>query len=85
MSRPEDYQDAIQVLNCAHGHDPTDRTVHRALAERHYMKAAQMWSRRNHALALEATRSALKFDPKHEHARRLFEKLMEAGPDKPPG
>src|SRR5262249_2911814 len=35
MHEPDQYEDSIKLLLCAHSHDRTDKSVHRALAARH--------------------------------------------------
>jgi len=76
LSRPEQYDDAIHILHCAYGHDQTDRTIHKALAERHYMHARAMQRLNNPARALEAARQALTFEPRHVEANELLSELM---------
>lgn len=76
LSRPEQYEDAIHILHCAYGHDQTDRTIHKALAERHYMHAQAMQRLNNPYRALEAARQALTFEPKHMQANELLTQLI---------
>lgn len=85
MTRPEEFDAAITVLSCAHRHDQTDRTIHRALAERHYMHAVAMRERNNISRAIDLADIALRFDPKHAGANALIEELSaiaRGGPQK---
>jgi hypothetical protein len=75
LDRPEQYEQAVQLLACAHRHDATDRTIHRALAERHYRHAVTMKHLNNFERALAGARSALSYDPKHDGANQLLEQL----------
>jgi hypothetical protein len=77
LDRPEEYDTAITILKCAHGHDQTDRLVHKALAERHYMHAVAMRNLNNVSSALSIGNIALSFDPKHDGANRLMEELTK--------
>ena len=82
LNQPDQYDAAIKILSCAHGHDQTDRTIHKAFAERHHMQAVAMLKLNNPERALEATRSALTFDPKHGQANELLAELLR--PDETP-
>jgi tetratricopeptide (TPR) repeat protein len=75
MDRVEEYADALHILRCAHGHDQTNREIHRALAQRHYLQAVAMRRLNNYALANEALQAALSFDPKHAEANELRKEL----------
>jgi hypothetical protein len=75
MNRVEQYDAALQILNCAHGHDQTNKDIHRALAERHFMHALAMRRLNNYQLAREAAITALTFDPKHGEANALHKEL----------
>jgi tetratricopeptide (TPR) repeat protein len=75
LDGPEDYSHAIKLLQCAHGHDQTDRMIHRALAERHFKHAVLLRNLNNENAALDTVNQALSFDPKHADARRLLEEL----------
>ncbi len=77
LDRPEEYDAAITILKCAHNHDQTDRSVHKALAERHYAHAVAMRNLNNISSALSITNMALSFDPKHVGANRLLEELTK--------
>jgi tetratricopeptide (TPR) repeat protein len=84
LGTAEQYEDAIRILTCAYNHDQTDRSVHKALAERHYMHAAAMLKLNNFDRALEAAKTALTFDPKHVQANELAAELLRPevpGPD----
>src|SRR5258705_11616517 len=78
LHEPDQYEDAIKLLMCAHSHDRTDKSVHRALAARHYMHARAMHERNDEAAALEAVNDALRFDPKHQEAVALLVQLKSA-------
>jgi actin-like ATPase involved in cell morphogenesis len=77
MDKPEQYSDAIQTLMCAHSHDQTDKSVHQALAARHYQQAQAM-EKQDPKSAMVAVNEALRFDPKHQHALAMFEILAKA-------
>jgi tetratricopeptide (TPR) repeat protein len=76
LSAPEQYEDAIRILTCAYSHDQTDRTVHKAMSERHYLHATAMFKLSNFDRALEAAQKALEFDPKHVQANELLAELQ---------
>jgi tetratricopeptide (TPR) repeat protein len=78
MNRVEQYDAALQILNCAHGHDQTNKEIHRALAERHFIHALAMRRLNNYQLACEAAMTALTFDPKHAAANALHIELTTA-------
>lgn len=80
LDRPEEYETAIRILKCAHGHDQTDRLIHKALAERHYAHAVAMRNLNNLSKALSITNLALSFDPKHPAANRLLDELTSGTP-----
>ena len=75
LSEPEQYDDAIRILMCAHTHDQTDRGVHQALAARHYGHALAMHAAADDAAAREAVLEALRFDPKSPQALALSDEL----------
>jgi tetratricopeptide (TPR) repeat protein len=75
MNRVEQYDAALQILTCAHGHDQTNKEIHRALAERHFIHAVAMRRLNNYQLAREAAMTALAFDPKHVAANALHTEL----------
>lgn len=75
MNQPEDYERSLQVLRCAHKHDQTDRSVHKAIAERHLIHAVAMGKRGNMAKALESVQAGLTFEPKHPELNRLLREL----------
>ena len=75
--RPEEYDNAVHVLMCARDHDPTDRSVHEALGERHYLHAVAMRQQNDKVQALAATNLALANAPKHPGANRLLQELTE--------
>jgi tetratricopeptide (TPR) repeat protein len=77
MDRPEQYEDAINVLLCAYGHDQTDRSIHKALAERHNMHAIAMRKLNNLSKAYEIVNTALTYDPKHAGANKLLQELTD--------
>src|SRR5262249_2607359 len=76
MSSPEQYSDAIETLMCAHSHDQTDKSVHRALAARHLQHAEAMQEQDPNS-AMAAIKEALRYDPKHEGALALFGELAK--------
>jgi hypothetical protein len=76
MDKPEEYETAVQILGCAHSHDQTDRTIHQALSQRHFLHALAMKRLNNLSKALDVAQLALSFDPKHREANELLEKLM---------
>ena len=78
MHEPDQYEDSIKLLLCAHSHDRTDKSVHRALAARHYMHAQAMHERNDEAAAMEAVNEALRFDPKHQEAQDLLGQIKNA-------
>lgn len=75
LDKPEEYEDSLRILRCAHNHDQTDRSIHRAIAERHLRHAAAMRKRNNRAKALEAVQAGLTFEPKHPELNRLLKEL----------
>ena len=75
LDRPEEYESAINILKCAHSHDQTDRLIHKALAERHYMHAMAMRNLNNLSNAFAIVDIALSFDPKHAGANQLLKEL----------
>ncbi len=75
MDKPEQYEQALSVLECALRHDQTDRSIHHALAQRHYMHAMAMNKLNNPQKTLEAVKQALIFAPKHEAANKLLRQL----------
>jgi tetratricopeptide (TPR) repeat protein len=79
LNRADQYDDAIKILSCAYGHDQTDRTIHRAFAERHYMHAVALQRLNNAERALAAAQQAMAFDPKHRQASDLAELLQADG------
>ena len=80
LDRPEEYNAALRILNCAHSHDQTDATIHKALGERHYRHAVALRNLNNTAKAIEAAHSALSFDPKHSGANDLLRQLASEQP-----
>ncbi|MFO0953301.1 MAG: hypothetical protein U0835_19515 [Isosphaeraceae bacterium] len=79
LRTPESYPDAERILMCAYRHDQTDRGIHKALAERHYLHAAAMFAANQPERAREAAGKALFFDPKHPGSNALIEDLRAAG------
>lgn len=75
MKEPERYERAIQLLECAHAHDPTDRDVWRTMAERHFAHALELRERGSVSKSLHAADLALKFDPGHANALALRKAL----------
>ena len=84
LDRPEEYASAIRILKCAHGHDPTDRSIHDALAQRYFMHAVAQRNLNNVGQAIEAIEKALQFSPKHPEANRLLEELNAQDPAQDP-
>lgn len=76
MNKPEQYEQAIQILTCAHGHDQTDRTIRQAMAERLFVHASAMHRLHNSERALEAVKRALTYDHKHAGANELATELL---------
>lgn len=76
LDKPGEYEAAINILNCAHGHDRTDQNIHRALADRHYIQAIAMRDMDDMSQACEIANKALSFDPKHVNANKLIKELM---------
>ncbi|MCP3961111.1 MAG: Hsp70 family protein [bacterium] len=72
LDQPHEYERAIQVLQCAHGHDQTDTTVHKAMADRHFQHALHMRKLNNLKKAHESAQAALSYYPKHENAGSLL-------------
>lgn len=72
LDQPHEYERAIQVLRCAHGHDQTDTAVHKAMADRHFQHALHMRKLNNLRKAHESAQAALLYDPKHENASSLL-------------
>lgn len=83
MKQREQYDDAIQILMCAHGHDQTDRGVHQALAARHCEHAEALHALGDNDGAREAVMEALRFDPKNPRAQALFDELSAAPEPRP--
>lgn len=84
LSQPEEYQRAVRILTCAHNHDQTNKRVHEALAQRHFLHATELRRRNNPALALDLLNLALKFDPKHAQGNDLLRVLLQETPaDRP--
>jgi len=81
LDQADGYEDSIRLLMCAHSHDRTDQSVHRALAARH-LKHAQAMLDSDSKAAFAAVMDALRFDPKHADALSLFDRLSGA-PNKP--
>jgi hypothetical protein len=78
LDRPEEYESAVRLLECAHHHDRTDRSIHRALADRHYQHAIVLRSRGDVAGARKIIRErALFFEPSHPGANQLLQELPE--------
>jgi tetratricopeptide (TPR) repeat protein len=75
LTRPEDYAEAIKLLECAHRHDQSDRAIHKALTERHYRHALAMHNLNNVNKALAAVKQALNYDYKHPGANQLLQQL----------
>lgn len=82
LDQPEQYTDAIQLLMCAHSHDQTDRSVHQALATRHFQHARAMHERGDDDAALTAVKIALRYDPKHSEAQSMFDLLSGSAASK---
>lgn len=83
MDRVEQYERAVQILRCAHEHDQTNREIHRALAQRHFIHAQAMQRLNNVDQAREAAVTALSFDPKHVAANELHLELSKASSPQP--
>jgi hypothetical protein len=79
FNEPEQYDDAIKLLMCAHSHDRTEQSVHKALAARHVQHANAM-SEQEPIVAIRAAELALRFEPKNQDAQALLEKLRSALP-----
>ncbi len=77
LNEPEQYEEAIRILMCAHSHGRTDRLVQRAIAARHLQHARAMLPQDDKA-ALAAVREALRFDPKDSEALAIFDQLCGA-------
>ena len=75
LSRPEQYADAIKLLECAHRHDQSDRSIHKAMTERHYRHALAMHQLNNITKSLAAVKQALNYDHKHPGANQLLQQL----------
>ncbi len=75
LDRPEEFSAAVAILTCAHRHDQTNRTIHRAMCERHYRHAVAMLSSKEPAEALAALQAGLAYDPKHAGASQLLQEL----------
>jgi hypothetical protein len=77
LDQPHEYDEAIRVLQCAHGHDQTDTAVHKALGDRHFQHAHHMRRLNNVKRAHELAQAALSYDPKHEAALALLSEIRE--------
>ncbi|HYK01201.1 MAG TPA: Hsp70 family protein [Thermoanaerobaculia bacterium] len=77
LNRPDEYEDAVHILTCAYGHDQTDRAIHKALAERHYLHARAMQRLNNFDRSLEAAKQALMFEPRHVDTKELVAELLK--------
>ncbi len=75
MSSPEEYETSIKILQCALGHDRTDRTICQALAERYYRHAVAMRELNDLSKAFEIVDKALAFDAKHSGLNQLHKEL----------
>jgi hypothetical protein len=75
LSRPEDYTESIKIMLCAYQHSQSDRSIHKAIAERHYRHAVAMHGLNNITKALAAVKQALHYDRKHVEADRLLKQL----------
>ncbi len=80
LNQPEEYAAALKILGCAHNHDQTDRSIHQALAERHFKHAIAQQNLNNLSQSLEAIDKTLQFNPKHSEANRLLEELSSEEP-----
>lgn len=76
LDRPEEYASALNILKCAQQHDPTDRSIRKATANRHCQHAVAMKSQNNLSEALDAVNAALVVAPKHPEANQLLEELL---------
>jgi hypothetical protein len=75
LDRPEQYSAAIRFLSCAYNHDQTDRTIHQAMAQRHYQHAVVMQGLSNRSMALSMLDQALKYNPRHPEALALLAEI----------
>lgn len=79
MSSVDQYDDAIQILMCAHRHDKSDVRVLRVLGERHFRQGQALAARNDHDGALIAVKAALRYNPQHEEAHKLYVGLTSDG------
>lgn len=77
------HETAVNWLECAHGHDQANASIHRHLARRHREHARSLSEAGQAAQALTAVRRSLTFEPLDAEARalegRLEKQLGESG------
>jgi len=78
LDRAADYENAINLLKCALVHDPTDRSVRSAMAERHYRHALAMKNQNRVPECLGLLLDVLNYAPKHQEALELQRELTPA-------
>lgn len=78
LSRPQDYHEAISILECARSHDQTDRHVLKALGQRHLLHAREMRRLNNYSAARDCVTEALRYDPKNPEAVALHSELIQS-------
>jgi hypothetical protein len=71
------YEDAVEWLTCAYGHDQSNERVRGLLAERHYVHAKELGDRRRPRDALRAIDAALRWSPDHVLAQELRQALRQ--------
>lgn len=75
MSSPEEFETSIRILLCALNHDPTDRSIRKALAERYYGHAVAVRQVSESSKVFEIVDKALAFDAKHIGLNQLHKEL----------
>jgi len=76
---PEHFADAERWLRCAYGHDPTNARVRELLAERTFRHAERLAGRGRRDDAVEALHQCLTWNPEHQSAQALLERIGRRG------
>jgi tetratricopeptide (TPR) repeat protein len=72
------YQNSINLLMCAYGHDRTNSSIHERIAERHFRHAQQLAERGEREKVLATLEQCLLFKPDHNGAEALRAELGSA-------
>ncbi|WP_405868206.1 Hsp70 family protein [Streptomyces sp. NBC_00005] len=76
---PEHFTDAERWLRCAYGHDPTNARVRELLAERTFRHAERLDGRGRRDDAVDALQQSLTWNPEHQPAQALLERISRRG------